>query len=101
MICLKCLDLLPVLGTALLVFAVLLLRDDTFEAMFFDRLEKLDACLLHMVGEPNPAGVIGNQLPQHGLPLDEWKLHKAVSVEVQEIECVKINRYLPVGFGNV
>src|SRR5207247_10736008 len=52
-------DLEPVFRASLLVFAFPLLSHDPFEAVLFNCFEKCDAICFHMIGEANPAAVVG------------------------------------------
>src|SRR5438105_3769752 len=95
------LDLQPVFGASLLVLACLMFGDDTFEAALPDGLKKFDTAAFNMIREANPSVIAGNQFVQHRLSLFEGKFHHVVSVKVEKIECVEVNRDLPVGLGDV
>ena len=52
-------DLEPVFRASLLVFAFPVLSHNPFEAVLFNCFEKCDAICFHMIGEANPAAVVG------------------------------------------
>src|SRR5712691_3575019 len=67
------LDLQPVFGAALLVFALLVLGDYPFETMLFDSFEKLHPATFNMIGKTNPPVIVRNQFAEDRLPLFQRK----------------------------
>src|SRR5580704_12889299 len=63
--------------------------------------EELQPAAFNMIGKANPAAIVWNHLPEDFLPLYEREFHQVISVQVEEIEGIKIDGYLPVGFSDV
>src|SRR5262245_56627561 len=69
--------------------------------MLLHRFEECGALGFNVICESNPATVVRDQLPKYSLASLEGKLHQVVPVDVQDIERIKINRDLPVGFSDI
>ena len=61
------LDLQPVPRARLLVWALAMLRNNSFELVFRDGIEEILAARFDVIVVANPAAVVGNQLSKNGL----------------------------------
>ena len=55
----------------------------------------------NMIGEANPAVVVGNQFPQNCFALDKRKLHQVEAIEIEQVERIEVDRDLLVRRCNI
>ena len=89
------------LRTRLLVLAARKLRDHTFEPMIRNGLEEIQSATFDVIRVPNPSATAGNQFSQDGLALNEREFHQTESVQIEQVECVEVDRDVLVRSGNI
>src|SRR5215471_556087 len=94
-------DFQPMTRACLLVLAHLHFRNNTLEPVLLDRIEKVDAVFFHVVCKAYPPLCTFQQLLQDSFPLDKWKLHEVVAIQVKQIERIEVNRNLLIRDGDV